>query len=51
MNDMELEIAVRAARAKAPKGMGDFALREVVLAALKAAEEFRNRPNVNRVPA
>ena len=43
MSDMEYEIALRAARSKAPKALGDYSLREIVEAALRAAEEFRAR--------
>jgi hypothetical protein len=41
--DPEFIAAVRAVRAKAPPGMGDFAVRELVRAALDAAAEVRAR--------
>jgi hypothetical protein len=43
MFDLEFAAALRAARAKAPQGMGDFAVRELVRAALDAAAEVRRR--------
>lgn len=43
MTDLEFAAAVRAAKGKAPQGMGDFAVREIVRAALEAAEAVRVR--------
>jgi hypothetical protein len=47
MTPLEFEAAVKAAIAKKPPGMGGLAVREMVQAALFAAEEVREKIDVN----
>ena len=46
----ELETALRAAKNLAPKGMGEFTVREMIGAAFKAVEELRARTEPNHDP-